>query len=143
MRVTQKPAQRPTQQPDARHSQTSAGALRDERADQRWRELDQPCDPDASEVALEAPQVAPVALERGGAKTALAPQVLEEPRELVDERDVKERAAASCEPGNNKAKHLLDRDTDVLDALARADGTELSSAIGGDPLGYERLDMSW
>jgi hypothetical protein len=82
-------------------------------------------------------------LERGGAKTALTQQVLEEPRELVDERDIKERAAASREPGNNKAKHLLNRATNVLDALARSDGTELSSAMRGDPLGYERLDMSW
>ena len=82
-------------------------------------------------------------MERGGAKTALAPQVLEEPRELINERDVKKRAAASREPGNNKAKHLLDRATDVLDALARGDGTELSNATRGNPLGYERLDMSW
>jgi hypothetical protein len=81
-------------------------------------------------------------LERGAAKTALTQQVLEEPRELVHERDIKDRAAASREPGKNKAKHLLDRTTDILDALARSDGTELSSAMLGNPLGYERLDMS-
>jgi hypothetical protein len=98
-------------------------------------------DPDSSQVALEAPQVALVAVERGAAKPALAQQVLEEPRKLVDERHLKERTAASREPGNNKAKHLLDRTTDVLDALARSDGTELSRL--GDPLRYERLDMSW
>ena len=82
-------------------------------------------------------------MERGRAKTALTQQVLEEPRKLIDERHPKERAAASREPGNHKAKHLLDRTADVLDALARGDGTELSSAIRGDPLGYERLDMIW
>src|SRR5205085_8884141 len=82
MRVAQEPTQRPTEQPDARLGQASPGALRDERADQRWRELDQLLDPDSSEVALEAPQVALVALDRGRAKTALTPQVLEEPREL-------------------------------------------------------------
>jgi hypothetical protein len=98
-------------------------------------------DPDSSQIALEAPQVAPVAVERRGTKTALAQQVLEEPRKLVDERHLKQRAAACREPGNNKAKHLLDRTTDVLDALARSDGTELSKL--GDPLRYERLDMSW
>ena len=38
--------------------------------------------------------------------------------------------------------YLLDRATDVLDALTRGLGTELRSAIRGDPLGYERLDMS-
>src|ERR1700680_490144 len=101
MRVAQEPAQRPTEQPDARLGQ-AGGALRDERADQRWRELDQLFAPDSSEVALEAPQVAPVALERGGAKTALTQQVLEEPRELVDERDIEERAAAWREPGQRK-----------------------------------------
>ncbi len=80
-------------------------------------------------------------MERGAAKPALAQQVLEEPRELVDERNLKQRAAASRDPGNNKAKHLLDRTTDVLDALARGDGTELSKL--GDALRYERLDMRW
>jgi hypothetical protein len=82
-------------------------------------------------------------VERGAAKPALAQQVLEEPREHVDERDIKKRAAAPREPWNNKAKHLLDRTTDILDALAPGDGTELSSAMLGDPLGYERFDMSW
>jgi hypothetical protein len=142
MRVAQKPAQRPTQQPNARRRQTG-GALHDESADQRWRELDQLLNPDPGKVALEAPQVAPVALERGRAKTTLRQQVLEEPRELVDERHLEQPAAASHEPGNNKAQHLLDRATDVLDALARGLRTELSSATRGDPLGYERVDMSW
>jgi hypothetical protein len=80
-------------------------------------------------------------VERAAAKPALAQQVPKEPRELVDEWHLKQRAAASHEPGNNKAKHLLDRTTDVLDALTRGDGTELSKL--GDPLRYERLDMSW
>ena len=86
MRVAQEHAQHPAQQTDARLGQAGPGALRDERADQRWRELNQLFDPDSSEVTLEAPQVAPVALDRGRAKTALTQQVLEEPRELIDER---------------------------------------------------------
>jgi hypothetical protein len=80
-------------------------------------------------------------LERGATKSALAQQVLKEPRKLVDERHLKQPAAPSRKPGNNKAKHLLDRPTDVLDALARGDGTEPSKL--GEPLRYERLDMSW
>ena len=54
MRVAQEPTQRPAQQTDARLGQASPGALRDERADQRWRELNQLFDPDSSEVTLEA-----------------------------------------------------------------------------------------
>ena len=140
MRVAQEPTQRPAQQADARLGHP--GALRDERADHRWRELDQLFDPDSSQVALEAPQVTPVAPTRM-AKTALTHQVLRRPGNSWMNRPVKQPAAASREPGNNKTKHLLDRATNVLDALARGDATELSSAIRGDPLGYERLDMSW
>jgi len=81
-------------------------------------------------------------LDRGEAKTALTHQVLKEPRELIDERDIRQRATASREPRNNKTKHLLNRATDVLHALSRSDGSELSSATRGDPLDYERLDVS-
>ena len=141
IRVAQEPAQRPTQQPDARLGQAAPRALRDKRADQRRRELDQLCDPDLSEILLEAPQIAPVAVEGGRAKPALTQQVLEEPRQLVAERHPEQHTAASREPGNNKTKHLLDRHMDVLDALTRGHRTELSSAIRRDPLGDECLDI--
>jgi hypothetical protein len=88
VRVAEEHAQHPAAGPHRRPGQACPGALGDERAEDRRRQLRQTGDADLVQVGLGPGQVMPVAHDRFRAQAALGGQVLEEPWHRAGEGDL-------------------------------------------------------
>jgi hypothetical protein len=135
MRIPQEHAQHPAAAPHRRLGQPCPGALGDERAEDRRRQLRQPGNANPVQVGLETGQVMPVAHDRLRAQAALGDQVLEEPRHRPGEGQITARPASALETGQHDRQHLLDRAADLPSRL-------LATAERGHPHRDEAIDMS-
>ena len=135
VRIPQEHAQHPAAAPHRRLGQARPGALGDERAEDRRRQLRQPGDADPVQVGLEAGQVMPVAHDRLRAQAALGGQVLEEPRHRAGEGQLTVRPAGALEAGQHDRQHLLDRAADLRSGIP-------ATAERSHPHRDETVDMS-
>ena len=134
-RIAEEHAQHPADGPHRRPGQARTGALGDERAEDRRRQVLQPGDADLLQVGLEARQVMPVGHDRLRAQAALVGQVLEEPRHRAGEGQLTVRPACALEAGQDHRQHLLDRAADFGSGSPAA-------AVCGRPHSDEITDVS-
>jgi len=134
-RVAEEHAQHPADGPHRRPGQARTGALGDERAEDRRRQVLQPGDADLLQVRLEARQVMPVTHDRLRAQAALLGQVLEEPRHRAGEGQLTARPAGALEAGQDHRQHLPGRATDLGSGSPAA-------APRGHPHSDEIIDVS-